>query len=668
MNNTKTKRLNHGDILVIEDSRSDLKLLVEILKKADYQVRPAADGELAFRSIQAKIPDLILLDIHLPDMNGIDVCRRIKANPETADIPVIFISADNETDLKVKALKAGGIDYVTKPFMPVEIITRINNHLGMSRLQRKLAAQSKQLMAEIQERKQIENALKKSEEKFIKLFRTNPVTITITRIKDGLYLDVNDAFTKTFGWTREEVIGRTSLEIGLWDSSQSRQELVELILKNKSLQDHEMIALTKEGKPLNISLSLDQIEIDKEMCFISTAINISERKQAETALQESEEKYRSMMESIEESAYICSSDLHIKYMNPAMIKRTGYDATGEICHKVMYGLDEKCSWCVFNKISKGESINYELVNPIDDRTYNVSNSPIFHTDGSVSKLSVFHDLTDFKEMEAQLHQSQKMESIGTLAGGTAHDINNILFPIVGHTEMLMEDTPKDSPFQDSLQEIFTASLRAKNLVKQILTFSRQKNIDLKLIKIEPIIKEALKLIRSTIPTTINIKQYIKNDCGIIKADPIQIHQIIMNLSTNASQAMEEAGGDLKVRLEKVKLSESDITISGMEPGVYNLLTVSDTGKGMNKKLVEKIFDPFFTTKVKGKGTGMGLSVVHGIVKNMKGFIKVYSKPGKGTKFNVYLPVVKSLSGTQKIHQMKKPIQGGVEQVLLVDDE
>ncbi|MCP3872312.1 MAG: response regulator, partial [Desulfobacteraceae bacterium] len=272
------------------------------------------------------------------------------------------------------------------------------------------------------------------------------------------------------------------------------------------------------------------------------------------------------------------------------------------------------------------------------------------------------------QLEAQLHQSQKMESIGTLAGGIAHDFNNILFPIVGHSEMLMEDIPEDSPFQENLQEIYTASLRAKGLVKQILTFSRQKRIDLKLIKIQPIIKEALKLIRSTIPTTINIKQYIKKDCGIIKADPIQIHQVVMNLATNAYQAMEKTGGDLIIRLEEVKLSKSDIVTSDIMPGIYNFLIVSDTGKGMDKKLVEKIFDPFFTTKGKSKGTGMGLSVVHGIIKSMNGFITVYSKPDKGTEFHIYLPVVKNPSKTQKVHQMKHPIHGGIERILLVDDE
>ncbi|MBU0464621.1 MAG: response regulator [Proteobacteria bacterium] len=260
-----------------------------------------------------------------------------------------------------------------------------------------------------------------------------------------------------------------------------------------------------------------------------------------------------------------------------------------------------------------------------------------------------------------------MESIGTLAGGIAHDFNNILFPILGYAEMLLEDIPEDSPFKDSLKGIYTSALRAKGLVKQILTFSRQDTNELKLMKMQPVVKEALKLIRSTIPTTIEIKQDINADCGVIKADPTQIHQIVMNLATNAYHAMEETGGDLKVSLKEMEFGILDLINPNMAPGIYACLIVSDTGVGMDKSLTDKIFDPFFTTKAIGKGTGMGLSVVHGIVTAMGGAIHVYSEPGKGTQFHVYLPVGKSLSEKQ-VTNSKTQIQGGTEQVLLVDDE
>ena len=272
-----------------------------------------------------------------------------------------------------------------------------------------------------------------------------------------------------------------------------------------------------------------------------------------------------------------------------------------------------------------------------------------------------------QQIEMKLHHTQQLESIGILAGGIAHDFNNILFPIVGYTEMLLEDVPEDSSSRGSLKQIYTSALRAKSLVKQILTFARQGSGELMLMKMQPIVKEALKLIRATIPTTIEIKQDINPDCGVIKADPTQIHQIVMNLTTNAYHAMEETGGELRVSLKEIELKTLDLINPNMAPGVYACLTVADTGVGMDKNLTDKIFEPFFTTKAIGKGTGMGLSVVHGIVTAMGGAINVYSEPGKGTQFHVYLPVEKSLSEAQ-VTNSKAENQGGTEQILLVDDE
>ncbi|MCP3872133.1 MAG: response regulator [Desulfobacteraceae bacterium] len=271
------------------------------------------------------------------------------------------------------------------------------------------------------------------------------------------------------------------------------------------------------------------------------------------------------------------------------------------------------------------------------------------------------------ELEYKLRQSYKMEAIGTLAGGIAHDFNNILFPILGYTEMLLEDIPEDSPTHDSLEKIYSGAVRAKELVKQILTFSRQNNSELKLMTMQPIIKEALKLIRSTIPTTIEIIQDLQTDCRAINADPTQIHQIVMNLATNAYHAMGEAEGVMKIDLKEVELTELDLLEPDITPGIYNCLTVADTGIGMNEDLLGKIFDPFFTTKEKDKGTGMGLSVIHGIVKKINGTIDVQSEPGKGTKFNVYFPV-KNSSFEEPETTTKESIPGGTEHILLVDDE
>jgi len=260
-----------------------------------------------------------------------------------------------------------------------------------------------------------------------------------------------------------------------------------------------------------------------------------------------------------------------------------------------------------------------------------------------------------------------MEAIGTLAGGIAHDFNNILFPITGYTEMLLQDIPDNSPFHESLSEILAGTKRAGDLVTQILTFSRQKEHELKPLKIEVVVKEALKLIKSSLPTTIKVRQNVNKDCGLVMADPTQIHQIVMNLCTNAFHAMEETGGKLTITLKEVELSAEDLKNPAIISGSHVCLTVADTGPGIGQGIIGRIFDPYFTTKEEGKGTGLGLAVVHGIVKSHGGQISVYSEPGKGTEFQICLPVIKKQKETAKV-ETDAPIQKGDERILLVDDQ
>ncbi len=270
--------------------------------------------------------------------------------------------------------------------------------------------------------------------------------------------------------------------------------------------------------------------------------------------------------------------------------------------------------------------------------------------------------------EKQLQQVLKIQAIGTLAGGIAHDFNNILFPIVGYTELTMDEVPQDSVARKNLEEILKAAHRAKDLVQQILTFSRQSGQEREPIRVQYVIKEALKLLRATIPSTIEIEHHLDESCGAISGDTTQIHQVIMNLCTNAYQAMQEAGGKLKIVLTEVDITYADtIERVGLKPGRHLRLTVKDEGCGMEPAVMDRIFEPYYTTKAHGKGTGLGLAVIHGIVKNHGGDIIVDSTLGTGSTFHVFLPVIDDIDVQTKTTTFSTA-PGGSERILLVDDE
>ena len=270
--------------------------------------------------------------------------------------------------------------------------------------------------------------------------------------------------------------------------------------------------------------------------------------------------------------------------------------------------------------------------------------------------------------EKQLQQVMKLQAIGTLAGGIAHDFNNILFPIVGYTELTMDDVPEDSQARQNLEEVLKAANRAKELVQQILTFSRQSSQERKPLKVQYLIKEATKLLRATIPSSIEIECNIDESCGPIKGDPTQIHQIIMNLCTNAYHAVQETGGKLEVSLKEIYISyEQSLDRVGMKIGKHIVLTVKDSGHGMEPQVLERIFEPYFTTKKQGKGTGLGLSVIHGIVKSHGGDITVSSRPGKGSTFKIFLPIIDDIEEQIQIIEPVIAINGK-ERILLIDDE
>lgn len=324
--------------------------------------------------------------------------------------------------------------------------------------------------------------------------------------------------------------------------------------------------------------------------------------------------------------------------------------------------------------------NYKIINQKSNKECWIEDVAEYHYDQN-NKLEriegVITDITEVKKAENeritlrnQLDQSRKMETIGTLAGGIAHDFNNILTPILGYADMLQQHLADDSEAREGLNRIAEGALRAKELVDQILTFSRQSVKELKALKIHLILKEALKLIRSSLPSSIVIKKNICTDCFNVLADPTQIHQIFMNLCTNAFQAMSNEKGVLEIYLKNVNHSELPLFYQNiLDKRSYVVLTVKDNGQGMSKDIQEKIFDPFFTTKEQGKGTGLGLSTVYGIIKSYGGEIFVNSELGLGTTFNLYFPALENFSENNCSAQEKKSaVKGAGQKILVLDDE
>lgn len=388
-------------------------------------------------------------------------------------------------------------------------------------------------------------------------------------------------------------------------------------------------------------------------------------------LRESKQEWEKTFDAIGDMVVILDKDMRIVRANKAtyeMLGREPGEFTKKFCYEVFREECEPCQGCPGLETLEDSKIHSaEVLHELIEKCFLITSAPLFDKKDQLT--GIIHcstNITSLKNLESQLRQAQKMESIGTLAGGIAHDFNNILTPILGFSEMVMDGLPKGSELRQNQEEVVKAARRASKLVKQILTFSRQGEQDLRPLQVQVVIKEALKLLRASIPTSIKIKDSIDSTCGSVLADPTQIHQIVMNLCTNAYHAMRETGGVLAVSLAPVVLGADEMK-KGLLAGAYVEMKVSDTGHGMAQLTIDKIFDPYFTTKAKGEGTGLGLSVVHGIVTSFGGQIRVYSEPGKGTTFEIYLPVIESRSVMAEI-DVATPLPRGEERILLVDDE
>ncbi|MCI5141105.1 MAG: DUF3365 domain-containing protein, partial [Candidatus Electrothrix sp. ATG1] len=379
--------------------------------------------------------------------------------------------------------------------------------------------------------------------------------------------------------------------------------------------------------------------------YVQTSKQVKKRAAIEKQLRRQTEEWQNTFDAIPDIITLQDSEMRVIRANRAtynFFQKTHKELIGSTCYSLFHAGTTTCSGCtgVHSRV-EGEHHCNIIEHKFLNNFFHICSAPVLDNEGNFQYLvSIARDITDKKKLEEELFQARKLEAIGTLAGGIAHDFNNILAAILGYTEMIKLSLPVESPLEKDLNQIVLAGNRAADLIKQILTFSRKKKQQKEELQINLTVKEAVKMMRSSLPASIAIQEDIDNECGVVLADPTNIHQIILNLFSNGFHAIGHEQGTLQIRLRTLEVTPERLTDKpGVKPGSFAKLTVQDSGQGIDKTTMNRIFDPYFTTKEQGAGTGLGLAVIHGIVEDCKGFIEVESSTGQGTAFHVYLPTV-----------------------------
>lgn len=596
-----------GDILVVEDSAVQAAAVRRLLSAEEYAVRIARNGVEGLAMARAAKPDLILSDIVMPQMDGFELCQQIKDDPQLSDIPVILLTSLTDPQDVIKGLKCRADNFITKPYSEKYLLSRIKYMLLSHEL--RLADQG--------------------------------------RMGIEIY----------FGGHKYMI-------------NSDRQQILDLLLSTyeTAVQKNQELADTQDQlKQLN-----QELEARIEERTAELRLEVAERRKAE-------EELRMLWHAVEESpASIVITDAQgaIEYVNPGFTRLTGYalaevkgqnpsclqsgQTSAEVYQELWTALRAGKDW-------QGEFCNRKKNGDI--YWENAIISPIKTPEGVIRRfIAIKEDITEQKNLQNQLRQAQKMEAIGQLAGGVAHDFNNILQTIIGFSSLMQIKMGPDDPLRASLDQVLVATDRATDLTRRLLAFSRKQVLHRQPVNLADSLRQVGKFLERVIGEDVELKLQIKEEELTAFADGSQIEQLLMNLATNARDAMP-GGGLLSILAERAVIDEDYIKAHGYgTPGAFVLITVADTGEGMDAAAVERIFEPFFTTKGPEKGTGLGLSIVYGIVKQHQGFINVYSEPGRGTTFRIYLPMSAESPAARVVPRPGAQMVGGQETILLAEDE
>jgi PAS domain S-box-containing protein len=533
-------------------------------------------------------------------------------------------------------------------------------------------------LMDITEHKKAEEDRIEREQMIKSILSTTPVGIGLTA--DRKIKWVNEAWMQMFGFEDEKACINLPVA-SLYSSGESYEESrrrIYTILENAGIASIEAFMIRQDGNPFPAQINVKPLDrSDLKKGVISTIVDISEWKRLEQSLRESEERYRLAMEATSDGLWDWDIPSGTVSYSPAWYKILGETIENHFsCWGSRLHPDDKDS--VLQSLRdhlEGKNENWSHEHRVKTESgkwkWVLGRGSVIARDTDEKPLRMVGTIIDIderKNLEHQLVQAQKMEAIGTLAGGIAHDFNNILGSISGYTELSLLKNRSQECRENYLQNVLKACDRAKNLVNQILLFSRQREGEKKPVDVTLIVKEALKLLRASLPSTIKINLNVPVEAFLVIADPTHIHQIIMNLCTNAAHAMRDNGGVLEVTFSRFLSSgKTQLINPGFKIGPYMHMQVTDTGHGIDPSILDKIFDPFFTTKKQGEGTGLGLSVVYGIIKSYDGIINVESKLGRGSTFDIYLPCV-DVENHQAEKERTDVCLKGSERILVIDDE
>jgi len=650
-------------VLLVEDDLVDRMAFLRHVEKQglNYQCKVAGSVAEARAVSSGEKFDVVVLDHNLNDGTGFDLL------PDYAGTPVIFVTGSESPEVAVQAMKAGASDYLLKD--------HDRNYLKLMPLSVERA---------IRQRRDREQ-LAESQELFRQSFSEAPIGIAFVA-SGGAFLRVNGALCEMFGYAEAEFLGGGYRLIAQTpDTPECMEQLFPKSTGKVQTFRKEMCCRHNKGHDFWIQLDMSQVPDNRgqALTYVCQIQDITARKQAEVELQRAKEYAESIIQTAPTLICGLSPDGTTRFVNPAACKISGYPAeelVGQNWWRLFYPGDAYANAeRLFSQFKDGQVVNQETTLAARDGTKRIiSWSSMNHcgADGAILQtVGIGQDITAERQaedvrtrLESQLYQSQKMEALGSLAGGVAHEFNNMLGAIIGYTELARMELSDQHPSSPKLDHVLKASQRAKDIIQQILTFSRRQDLKRELLGAGRVVNEMIKLIRPSIPPSVEITVKIADDCPPVLGNLTQLHQAMANLCTNSWHAMNDQPGRIIISQKTVTLSR-DVAGGrlGLPEGRYSVITVNDNGSGMDAATLARVFEPFFTTKGPGKGSGLGMPVVHGIMKSHDGGVTIDSEPGKGTTVYLYFPVQAGTAEKPAGQKLNLPAGHG-ERVLLVDDE